>query len=181
MRYQVRPRCFLRSQNVSRRIRASTNGDDRTFPKVRVVASRNLRESVAAVNETKSGSAEASSVLVGSGNDVCYPLLVRVVDAAAITGLPVSLIRKSFIDERKRPANIPPPPPHKRIGRSVYILRDGLMDWVRSLDEYSAPTRANRERTGRPTVAERRARRAHAGDNILNSPPIERSPRKASR
>jgi len=56
--------------------------------------------------------------------------LVRVQKAAAITGLPASVIRKSFIAEAKRPKNVPPPPPHKRIGRSVYIIRDQLLLWV---------------------------------------------------
>jgi hypothetical protein len=86
--------------------------------------------------------------------------LVRVDEAASITGLPASLIRKSFMAEAKRPTNIPAPPPHKRIGRAVYILRDQLAAWVDSIDEPSGP-RLGRGRRGRPTVAERIKRRAH--------------------
>ncbi|MDQ7250574.1 hypothetical protein [Dongia sedimenti] len=61
--------------------------------------------------------------------------LVRLPEAAAITGLPLSLLRKSFMSEERRPANIPPPPPHKRIGRAVYIIADRLGDWVEGLAE----------------------------------------------
>jgi hypothetical protein len=56
--------------------------------------------------------------------------LVRLKEAAAITGLPVSLLRKSFMSEDKRPNNVPLPPPHKRIGRAIYILADRLPDWI---------------------------------------------------
>ncbi len=84
-------------------------------------------------------------------------LLVSVVDAARITGLPVSLIRKSFIREEKRPKNVPAPPPHKRLGRSVYILAEELPAWVKSLGTVSDGTRRKR---GRPTVTERIAARS---------------------
>jgi hypothetical protein len=52
--------------------------------------------------------------------------LIRVPEAARLTGLPRSLLRKSFMSEDKRPKNVPPPPPHKRIGRAVYILASEL-------------------------------------------------------
>src|SRR5258707_997223 len=39
--------------------------------------------------------------------------LIRLGEAAAITGLPVSLLRKSFMSEARRPPNVPDPPPHK--------------------------------------------------------------------
>ena len=124
---------------------------------------------------------------LSEGSKSSHPLLVRVEEAAAITGLPASLIRKSFIDERKRPANIPPPPPHKRVGRSVYIIRDQLACWVGRLGEESMETVDERPRRGRPTVGERRARQA-ANDNaaddnteISPSPAIERAARKPRR
>lgn len=90
--------------------------------------------------------------------------LVRVPEAARITGLPKSLIKKSFICEKKRPKNVPSPPPHKRIGRSVYILADKLSEWVKNLEEqtFTAQREAKR-RKGRPTVAERIARRQSEG------------------
>lgn len=88
------------------------------------------------------------------------PHLVRIPAAARLIGLPVSLLRKSFISERKRPKNVPPPPPHKRIGRSIYILIDQLPEWVEALTgaggEFSVGARC---KPGRPTVAERIARR----------------------
>src|ERR1700722_9209140 len=86
--------------------------------------------------------------------------LIRVPEAARITGLPPSLIRKSFMREDKRPRNVPPPPPHRRIGRAVYILADELLAWVQSLGlaRETAAQEGNRRR-GRPTVAERMARR----------------------
>ena len=83
--------------------------------------------------------------------------LVRIPEAAEITGLPASLLRKSFIREEKRPKNVPPPPPHKRIGRAVYILADALPAWVESLGD----RQSEHHRRGRPTVAERMMRRQH--------------------
>jgi hypothetical protein len=60
--------------------------------------------------------------------------LIRVAEAARVTGLPVSLLRKTFIAEHKRPKNVPSPPPHKRIGRAVYIIADRLAAWVENLN-----------------------------------------------
>lgn len=60
--------------------------------------------------------------------------LVDVDEAAKITGLPKSLLRKTFMREGKRPKNVPKPPPHKRIGRSIYIVTDQLSKWVDSLN-----------------------------------------------
>jgi hypothetical protein len=77
-------------------------------------------------------SVEAASGLT-HGQKPAY--FVRVDEAAEITGLPASLIRKSFIAEPKRPRNVPPPPPHMRIGRAVYIIRDQLPTWLASLGE----------------------------------------------
>jgi hypothetical protein len=84
--------------------------------------------------------------------------LIRVPEAARLTGLPQSLLRKSFIAEEKRPRNVPPPPPHKRIGRAIYILADRLPAWVESLGTAGSAPTGNRRR-GRPSVAERIARR----------------------
>lgn len=81
--------------------------------------------------------------------------LVRIPEAAEITGLPASLLRKSFIREEKRPKNVPPPPPHKRIGRAVYILADALPAWIQNLGVRAS----EHHRRGRATVAERILRR----------------------
>lgn len=75
--------------------------------------------------------------------------LIKPKEASERTGIPVSTIRKMFM--RVRPPNVPPPPPHKRIGRSIYILADKLEAWVESLD---APVKR-----GRPTKQEQIARR----------------------
>ncbi len=77
-------------------------------------------------------SVEAASSLT-HGQEPAY--FVRVDEAAEITGLPASLIRKSFIAETKRPRNVPPPPPHMRIGRAVYIIRDQLPAWLATLGD----------------------------------------------
>jgi hypothetical protein len=77
------------------------------------------------------------------------PHLLKVPEAAALSGIPLSTMRKTFM--RERPAHVPPPPPHKRIGRSVYVLSDKLEAWVNSLD---APVKR-----GRPTKAEQISRR----------------------
>ena len=81
------------------------------------------------------------------------PLLVDVPTAAQLTGLPVSTLRKSFM--KVRPANVPPPPPHKRIGHAVYIVADKLQGWVETL---SAPEPMRKR--GRPTKQEQISRRA---------------------
>src|SRR5882757_4547476 len=84
------------------------------------------------------------------------PHLVRIPEAARITGLPSSLLRKSFMRENKRPRNVPPPPPHRRIGRAIYILADQLAAWIQSLDRQPAAAVGNISRgRGRPTVAQR--------------------------
>ncbi len=85
------------------------------------------------------------------------PHLVRIEEASDMTGLPESFLRKTFMREEKRPKNIPPPPPHKRIGRAIYIIADGLSGWIDSLDKL--PTEQDKPKRGRPTVAERIARR----------------------
>ena len=137
---------------------------------------------------TRAGDAESgpaaspSECLRGDTPEARHPLLVRVEEAAVITGLPASLIRKSFIDERKRPANIPAPPPHKRIGRSVYIIRDELAGWITSLGLEPSEISERRPRRGRPTVAQRIARQA-ANENTQTSSlsAVERSAGKTRR
>lgn len=87
--------------------------------------------------------------------------LIRVPEAARLTGLPISILRKSFMRDEKRPRNIPKPPPHKRIGRAVYILARELPAWVEALGK--APVRLateDKKRRGRPSVAERMKRRS---------------------
>jgi hypothetical protein len=86
--------------------------------------------------------------------------LIRIPEAAEITGLPPSLLRKSFMCEERRPKNIPNPPPHKRIGRAVYILANQLPAWVESLGRQPENFgQAEKKYKGRPTVIERIARR----------------------
>jgi predicted DNA-binding transcriptional regulator AlpA len=87
--------------------------------------------------------------------------LIRVPEAARLTGLPRSLLRKSFMSEDKRPKNVPPPPPHKRIGRAVYILSGELPAWIKSLGKPPLAIGSEERRRGRPTVAERIMRRQH--------------------
>lgn len=78
--------------------------------------------------------------------------LVKIAEASALTGIPVSTLRKSFM--RVPPRNTPPAPPHKRIGRAVYIIADKLEGWVMSL-----PSPEPLKKRGRPTKAEEIARR----------------------
>ncbi len=95
----------------------------------------------------------------GLSVDRTTPYLVRVPEAARITGLPASLIRKSFMKADKRPKNIPDPPPHLYIGSAVYIIADRLPEWIRGLAGQGMSPLVTKKR-GRPTVAERIARRA---------------------
>jgi hypothetical protein len=96
-----------------------------------------------------------------SGIHRASALLIRLPEAARITGLPVSLLRKSFMREDKRPKNIPSPPPHKRIGRAVYVLASELPAWVENLSKRpGGMQREEKNRRGRPTVVERTMRRA---------------------
>lgn len=86
------------------------------------------------------------------------PVLVKVQRAAELSGYPKSFIRKTFICEAKRPKNIPPPPPHQHRGRAVYIYAEHIPSWVKSVEVFLA--QQNRKgKSGRPTVAERIARR----------------------
>jgi hypothetical protein len=85
------------------------------------------------------------------------PHLIRIPEAARLTGLPPSLFRKSFMTAEKRPKNIPLPPPHRRIGRAVYILAHQLPPWIESLG--NPRVLPEKGRPGRPTVAERIMRR----------------------
>ena len=80
--------------------------------------------------------------------------LLRVPEAARLTGLPPSLLRKCFMAEHKRPRNVPAPPPHVRVGRAVYVIASKLAAWAESL----SANQGQRKR-GRPTVAQRIARR----------------------
>lgn len=109
-----------------------------------------------------------------------FPYFVRVEEAASITGLPASFIRKTFIIEIKRPKNVPPPPPHKRIGRAVYIIRDRLHAWVEALGEEPGASEVSRPGRGRPTVADRINRRpANDNGDIDSLAPVKRPARKA--
>jgi len=105
---------------------------------------------------------------LGRSEHAMSSYLVRVNEAAAITGLPASLIRKSFMTEAKRQTNIPPPPPHKKIGRAVYILRDKLAAWVESIDRPNAIA-PERRRRGRPTVVERIELRRQREASLIDS------------
>jgi len=89
------------------------------------------------------------------------PLFLSVKQAAEVIGMPVSLIEKSFMDPAKRPAYAPPPPPHRRQGRSIYILTDGLAAWALALTVPTEPCILDKpRRRGRPTRAEQVAREA---------------------
>lgn len=86
------------------------------------------------------------------------PLAVRIPQAAALSGVPTHVFEKSFMrpGRKSRPRHIPPPPPHFRVGRSIFIYVDGLSAWVESLGK---PIPAAPARRGRPTKAEQIARR----------------------
>jgi hypothetical protein len=101
------------------------------------------------VSTIESISAENSITLGRSAH------LIRVGEAARITGLPQSLLRKTFMSPDKRPANIPSPPPHKRIGRAIYIIAGKLPAWVENLGSSTE----HRTRRGRPTLAEQMHRK----------------------
>jgi hypothetical protein len=86
------------------------------------------------------------------------PIFLRVPEAAAIVGLPEHLLRKSFIRADKRPANVPPPPPHRKLGRAVLIIAAELPAWAASIGVPVA-VEAPKAKRGRPTKAEVIARR----------------------
>lgn len=87
---------------------------------------------------------------------------VRVREAADITGVPLHIIRKSFIRPDKRPKNVPPPPPHKKLGRSVLIIAAELPAWAASIGA-PVPTGQPKAKRGRPTKVEAIARRQITG------------------
>lgn len=91
------------------------------------------------------------------------PIYVRIPDAAAITGLPESIIRKSLIRADKRPKNVPPPPPHKKLGRSVLIIAAELQAWAASVG-VPVPVEAPKPQRGRPTKAAQIAARRQGGE-----------------
>lgn len=110
-------------------------------------------------DEHRAQTAERSGLVVARTHETAH--LIRVPEAARIIGLPTSLLRKSFMCEEKRPRNVPPPPPHKRIGRAVYILAGELPKWIESLgNPFTVSGGQPRKRRGRPTVAERIINRA---------------------
>lgn len=88
--------------------------------------------------------------------------LIRVPEAARLTGLPQSLLRKSFMREDRRPKNVPPPPPHLRIGRAVYIYAGRIPGWLSDIGIALPANAPAKRRRGRPTVAERIALRERA-------------------
>ena len=105
------------------------------------------------------------------------PLFLTLAKAAAVIGLPQSLIEKSFMTPAKRPSYAPPPPPHYRSGRSIYILTEELSAWARSLVESTKAQDAQPQqqpqqttvlevlpkKRGRPTNAELHAREGGGG------------------
>ena len=110
-------------------------------------------------DEHRARAGEGIGLVVAQTHEAAH--LIRVPEAARITGLPTSLLRKSFMCEEKRPRNVPPPPPHKRIGRAVYILAGELPKWIESLgNPFNVNRGEPRKRRGRPTVAERIINRA---------------------
>jgi hypothetical protein len=89
-------------------------------------------------------------------SNTASPILISVPQAAEIAGIPKSFLRKCFIDPKKRPRNVPSPPPYIRRGRAISIIAADLLGWVRGLGLGNA---TDRRRPGRPTVSERIARR----------------------
>jgi hypothetical protein len=87
-----------------------------------------------------------------------HPILVKVQRAAEISGYPTSFIRKTFIREELRPKNVPPPPPHQKRGRAIDIYADRIPAWVEEVQIFLAQ-QGRKGNRGRPTVAERIARR----------------------
>lgn len=65
------------------------------------------------------------------------PVFLRIRDAAAATGLRESFIRRTFL--RKRPKNVPPPPPHRRVGRTILIVAEALPEWAAAIGAPTAP------------------------------------------
>jgi hypothetical protein len=124
-----------------------------------------------------SGAAVGLEPTVTRGENL--PYFVRVDEAAAITGLPVSLIRKCFIAEKKRPKNVPAPPPHKRIGKAIYIIRDQLPAWAEALGDDSGAPEAARPRYSRRDI-EGRIVKQPANDNVVqgNLASVKRTARK---
>jgi hypothetical protein len=112
------------------------------------------RDDRAFADEQRAQSAERGGMVLPRAHEVAH--LIRIPEAARITGLPASLLRKSFMCEQKRPRNVPPPPPHKRIGRAVYIVAGELPKWIEGLgNPFAVNGPESRKRRGRPTVAER--------------------------
>jgi hypothetical protein len=90
-------------------------------------------------------------------------IFLRVPEAAAAIGLPTSFVRKTFIRADRRPKNVPPPPPHRKVGRSVYIIAAELPGWAAAIGTPSV-TEAPTPRRGRPAKAEVIARRQQRGE-----------------
>jgi hypothetical protein len=91
------------------------------------------------------------------------PIYLRVPEAAAVTGLPEHLLRKSFIRADKRPKNVPPPPPHKKLGRSVLIIAAELSGWAATVGS-PVVVETPPAKGGRPSKAEQIARRKRNGE-----------------
>lgn len=81
-----------------------------------------------------------------------FPFAVSIADAAKITGLSESTIRKSFMTPGRRPPGLPNPPPHIRPtpGR-ILVLTAPLPAWVAGLGQGSA-TPVSRRRGARTKV-----------------------------
>jgi hypothetical protein len=120
---------------------------------------RRERDDRTLADEPRAQTAERGDVVPARALEIAH--LIRIPEAARITGLPTSLLRKSFMCEEKRPRNVPPPPPHKRIGRAVYIVAGELPKWIDSLgDPFIVDGRKSSKRRGRLTVTERIMKRA---------------------
>jgi hypothetical protein len=86
------------------------------------------------------------------------PLLVRLPAAAAITGIPLGWLEKSFM--ANPPKGTPPRPPHVRIGKAIYIIAERLQDWVRELQSIEAMNPpVSPRKPGRPSNQEKYGRR----------------------
>jgi len=54
------------------------------------------------------------------------------------------------MSEGKRPNNVPLPPPHKRIGRAIYILAERLPDWIEGLGDLRRRRKPLTSKTAKP-------------------------------
>jgi len=84
--------------------------------------------------------------------DRSAPLLVRLPQAAEISGVPLGWLQKSFMEQP--PKGAPPRPPHVRVGRAIYVIADRLPEWVASKEANQSPAPPIKRERGRPRKAD---------------------------